>query len=82
MAIKTRNLLKHGGFNMSVIGTNVKTIIKNKGIKQYVVARDAGFSPKEFNNMLNGRRVIDSDDIYKIAIALDVFVNDLFIKSN
>ncbi len=63
--------------NDSII-PNVRKIIDEKGIKQKKVAELAGYPCKTFSNMLNGRRCIDSDDVWKIAQALGVTPNDLY----
>lgn len=58
---------------------NIKTIISEKGIKQTVVAKRAGFSDSDFSNMLNERRkLIRIEHIPRIAKALGVTFNDLF----
>lgn len=58
---------------------NIKTIISEKGIKQTVVAKRAGFSDSDFSNMLNERRkLIRIEHIPRIAKALGVTLNDLF----
>ena len=62
----------------STIAKNVKRIIKEKGFKQYVIAERAGFDPKTFSNMLNGRKIIADYDISKITTALGVTPNDIF----
>ena len=62
----------------SVIAGNVKNIIREKGYLQRSVAERAGYNPKTFNNMLNGRKVITDNDVKNIAIALDVEPNRLF----
>lgn len=36
--------------------SNIRQIIKDKGMKQVVVAERAGFTPQEFSNILNDRR--------------------------
>lgn len=62
----------------SIIAGNVKKIITQKGFKQNVVAKRAGYNEKMFSNMLNGRKKITDNDIPPIAIALGVTPNDLF----
>lgn len=62
----------------SIIAGNVKKIITQKGFKQNVVAKWAGYDEKTFSNMLNGRKKITDNDIPPIAIALGVTPNDLF----
>lgn len=58
---------------------NIKHIIEDKGMKQYVIAKKAGFTESEFSNMLNDRRkLIRVEHLPKIAFALGVTVNTLF----
>lgn len=66
----------------STIAKNVKKIIKEKGFKQYVIAERAGFNPKTFSNMLNGRKIIADYDVPKITNALGVTPNDIFGFNN
>lgn len=64
----------------SIVAQNVKEIIKEKCLKQSVVARKAGYSEQQFSSMMNGRKIIKDIDILKIATALNVDVNQLFKK--
>ena len=67
--------------NENIITTrNAKCVevIENKGLKQIYIAKKAGYSPQEFNDMLNGRRLIKVNDIARISSALDVDVNCLY----
>ena len=69
--------------NNSVVPENIERIIKEKGIKQYAVANRAGYTKQQFNDMLNGRKIIKAIDILAIAKALEVSPNDLYgIKEN
>lgn len=60
------------------VADNIKNIIHLKGIKQYVVAQQAGYDLKTFNALLNKRRLIKSDDVFKICAALEITPNVLF----
>jgi len=62
----------------SVIANNVKRIMAAKGLKQGATGERAGYNPKAFNNMLNGRKLISDMDILPICMALGVTPNDLF----
>ncbi|GAA0265818.1 hypothetical protein GCM10008922_26180 [Faecalicatena contorta] len=62
----------------SAIAENVKRIIKDKCLKQGLVAEKAGYNQKAFSNMLNGRKVITDVDVAKIANVLEIPVNELF----
>lgn len=53
----------------SVVADNVKRIIKSKNLKQSAIAKDAGYTTQEMNDMLNGRRIMRAVDI---ASMLDV----------
>ena len=56
------------------VAKNIAEVIENKGLKQIYIAKKAGYSPQEFNDMLNGRRLIKVNDIARISSALDVDV--------
>lgn len=45
------------------VSKNVLRIIKEKGMKQCVVAERAGYSRSALNNMLNGRKVMKICDV-------------------
>lgn len=60
---------------------NIKHIIDEKGMKQGVVAKRAGFTPQEFSNIMNGRRkLLRVEHLPAIAFAIGIDVNTLFIK--
>ncbi len=63
---------------VSIIGTNTKRIISERGLKQCAVAARAGYSDKQFSALLNGRKIIKDTDVIAIANALDVTPNELF----
>lgn len=56
----------------------IYSILKMKKMNQSAVARAAGLSPKAFNAMLRGRKLIRMDDINPICHALEVSPNELF----
>ena len=60
------------------VAKNIAEVIENKGLKQIYIAKKAGYSPQEFNDMLNGRRLIKVNDIARISSVLDVDVNCLY----
>ena len=64
--------------NKSVVRTNIRSIIDSRGLKQTFVAEKAGIDYDRFNNMLNGRKLITSDDIIKLVPVLGVTPNDLY----
>lgn len=61
---------------------SIKGIIKNKGLKQNAVAEKSGYSAREFNDMLNGRKLIKACDIPNISRALEVQPNELFLMKD
>lgn len=62
----------------SILPRNIRNIINASGLKQYIIAERAGFSKQQFNDMVNGRRIIKPCDVVAIASALNVEVSDLF----
>ncbi len=62
----------------SVIAQNVRDIIKEKGLKQCVIAEKAGYSKQQFNAMLTGRKRVTDIDVMKIKNVLGVDANALF----
>lgn len=65
-----------------VLPANITQIIRDQGLKQYVVAERAGYSKQQFSDMLNGRRIIKPCDALTIANVLGVTMNDLYALSN
>ena len=57
---------------------NISRLINENGLKQVYVAEKAGFTPQELSDMLNGRRLIKACDIPKLALALDVEINEIY----
>lgn len=66
----------------SIVAPNIKTIIKDKCLKQSAVAEKAGYTKQQFNAMLNGRKVIKDVDVLRIATVLCVDANALFEKGS
>ena len=62
---------------MNTVIHNINIIIGDKGLKKKSVADKAGYTRQQFSDLLNGRRTIKSDDVLRIAIALEVTPNDL-----
>lgn len=60
------------------IVNNIKRLIKEKEMKQCVIAKRSGYGEKVFSNMMNHRTRIPADAIPKIAKALEVDVGTLF----
>lgn len=63
------------------VAENIVFLINEKGLKQRAVAEKAGFTVQQFNDMLNGRRLIKICDLTNIAEALDVDANTLFRRT-
>ena len=57
---------------------NAYKIMRDKKMNQSAVARAAGFSPKTFNAMLRGRKIVRQEFITPICRALEVTPNELF----
>ncbi len=62
----------------SVVATNIKRIIEERGLKQSSIAKKAGFSTQGLNDMLNGRRLMRAAEIAAVIDVLDVDANELF----
>lgn len=62
----------------SPLAKGIQAIITRKGFKNLYIAKKAGYSPQEFSDMLNGRRLIKACDIPKLADALEVNLDDLY----
>lgn len=63
---------------MQTIALRVKEIIKEKGYKQYVIAKKAGFTPQDFSGILCGRKTFKADFVNPICYALEITPNELF----
>lgn len=63
---------------MSIVASNTKRLIKDKGLLQKSVAEKAGYGQMKFSAMMNGRKLITDVDIVNIARALNVSASELF----
>lgn len=63
---------------MSDLPNRIYQIMRSKKMQQSLVAKDAGLTPKAFNNMLKGRKLIRPEYIEPICHALEVDANTLF----
>lgn len=59
------------------VADRIYQIMETKCMKQCLVAKAAGFTAKEFNNMLRGRRIIKTEDLMPICKALGITPNEL-----
>lgn len=57
---------------------NISKLIEEKGLKQVYVAEKAGYKAQELNDMLNGRRLIKACDVPRLALALNVEINEIY----
>lgn len=64
--------------SLETVVLNIRAIIDAKGLKHKAVAEKAGYSIQQFSSMLNGRKTIECDDLWRIANALEVTPNELF----
>lgn len=63
-----------------MVAENAKRIMKERGYKQNAIALKAGYSPKAFSNLMNGKKIMREIDIFNIAKALEVAPNELFSR--
>ena len=64
------------------IPVNLKRIIKERGLKQNVVAKWAGYTNHQLTDMLNGRKFIKPCDVASLANVLGVDVGELFVETS
>lgn len=50
----------------------INAYVKGSGIKQYVIAQKAGYTPKQFSAMMTGRKNVSGDDVERVCAALNV----------
>lgn len=53
-------------------------VIKRDNLKQSAVAVAAGYTPKQFNDILKGRKRLTAADVAPICMALRITPNELF----
>ncbi len=56
----------------------IYSVIKDNCLKQSAVAKKAGFTTKDFNNILRGRKIFRADYVRPICEALAITPNELF----
>lgn len=64
--------------NNTPVAQNIKRLIIERGLKQYTVAKQAGYKPQQLSDMINGRKLIKSCDIVAIAKTMEVSIEELF----
>lgn len=63
---------------MCIVAENTRRIINERGLKQKAVGEKAGYTERQFSNILCGRKRIEPDDVKRICDALNVTPNDLY----
>lgn len=56
----------------------IRSCIREKGMVQGIVAERAGFTQKQFSDMLHGRKTIMAEYMPDIAKALGVSINKIY----
>lgn len=60
------------------VAYGIGRIVDEKCLRQSAVARKAGFTPQQFNDMIKGRKLILAEYMPAIADALGVGVMDIY----
>ncbi len=60
------------------VAVGIKHLLNEKGLVQKAVASRAGFTPKQFSDMLNDRKTIKATDIIPISKAMGVSVQEIY----
>lgn len=68
--------------NYDRVIVNIQNLISQRGMKQCVVAKRAGFTPQEFSNILNNRKLLRVENVKAVADAIGVDVNELFYSTS
>ncbi len=59
------------------VAISIRKKIVERGLRQKIVASQAGFTEQQFSDMLNGRKIIKANDLFRIADALGVEAADI-----
>ena len=62
----------------TTIGAKIKEALNDKGMTQRHLAKRTDIKYGTLNNMLNGRKVIDANDLVKIIEVLEITANEIF----
>ena len=54
--------------------------IERKGLKQGVVAHKAGLTAQQMSDIINKRRRMDANEMFRLCLVLDITPNDLFAE--
>jgi len=60
------------------VAVGIRNIIQDRAYMQSEIARRAGFSSQQFNDMLHERKIIRADYMIPIAKALGVSVQEIY----
>ena len=60
------------------VAVGIKNIIQDRAYMQSEIAKRAGFSSQQFNDMLHERKIIRADYMVPIANALGVSVQEIY----
>lgn len=60
------------------IAAGIRQLLSERGLIQKAVAIRAGFTPQQFNDMLNDRKTIKATDIVPISRAIGVSVQEIY----
>ena len=61
------------------ISKNARFYIENAGLNQRQLALKIGESPSRINHLVTGRKIPSAAFLYRVAVALDVTIDDLFV---
>jgi transcriptional regulator with XRE-family HTH domain len=64
------------------VGEKIKQIRKDKGLQQKTVATDVGLDQSNYNKVENGKREPSVEILQKLAVILDVTVDELLNSEN
>lgn len=62
----------------ALLQSNIRRLIKKKGLKQRAVAEWCGLTDAQFSDLLTGRKILRADMLPRIATALGVGLDDLY----
>ena len=60
------------------IAEGIRHLMSERGLIQKAVALRAGYTPQQFNDMLNNRKTIKATDVLPISKALGVSVQEIY----
>lgn len=74
--MSNRVTIKEANFPFDV---GIAKLIQKKGIKQVYIAEKAGYTAQELSDMLNGRKIIKMCDVPRLANALGVEIDAIYL---